>query len=163
GLIGHCLGLDQRQEDKKLPQKGMQRNGLLQAAFQCGPTFWQGRLTELAMPQLRRMWFRRTFSPRTFTLGDGNSHEEFDEAIFHQQPGTWLAGWFQSDRYFAANSERVRAWFRPRPEIERQLNERMAEWPEPPEGMAAVHVRRGDYAIVRDSVSDGDRGWLLPI
>src|SRR5947209_4968535 len=76
GIIGHLLKLDQRREDKLLPQKGLQRNGLLQAAFACGPKFWQGRVTELAIPHLRRMWLRRTFSPRRSSAGD-RSFEDF--------------------------------------------------------------------------------------
>ena len=163
GIIGHFLGLDQRREDSKLLQKGMQRNGLLQAAFGCGPTFWQGRVTELAMPHLRRWWLRRTFLPRKFQIDDGSSYEEYDDKVFDQRSGTWLVGWFQSEKYFASNSEQVRAWFQPQPGIERRLKDVMAEWPAPSEGMAALHVRRGDYAIIRDSVSDGERGWLLPM
>lgn len=163
GVVGHLLGLDRRQEDKRLLQKGLQRNGLLQAAFGCGPGFCRGRVAELAMPYLRRAWLRRTFSPRRFGFGDGSSYEEFDDRFFAQGAGTWLTGWYQSERYFAANSEQVRAWFEPCPAVQARLQQVMAQWPAPGEGMAAVHVRRGDYAIVRDFASDGEQGWLLPM
>src|SRR5712691_506301 len=79
GVVGHMLGLDRRQEDKKVLQKGLQRNGLLQAAFGRGPRFWQGRVAELAIPHLRRLWLRHTFSPRWFRFDDGSSYEEFDD------------------------------------------------------------------------------------
>jgi len=162
GVIGHVLGLDRRQEDKKILQKGMQRNGLLQAAFGCGPGFCGGRAAELAIPQLRRLWLRQTFVPHSFEVGD-SSHEEFDARLFDQRQGTWLSGWFQSEKYFAANLQQVRAWFRPKAEVERRVEEAMARWPRPPEAMAALHVRRGDYGIIRDAMGDGERGWLLPM
>src|SRR5438477_193051 len=79
------------------------------------------------------------------------------------QPAVPISGWFQSEKYFAANLQQVRAWFRPKAEVERRVEEAMARWPRPPEAMAALHVRRGDYGIIRDAMGDGERGWLLPM
>src|SRR5262249_523509 len=74
-----------------------------------------------------------------------------------------LSGWFQSERYFAANAERVREWFKPRAENARRLDQIVARWPTSPENMVAVHVRRGDYAQVRDGLGGHSQGWLLPM
>ncbi len=162
GVIGHWLGLDARGPNPALPQLGLQRNGILNSAFGCGPSVLQGRLVELAMPMLRRAFFRQTFSPARIAAGESD-YEHFD-ATFHDQPsGTWLDGWFQSERYFAGNGDLVRQWFQPRPAHVRKLRELMSEWPATPSEMVAVHVRRGDYALIRDSVSDNESGWLLPM
>ena len=157
GLAGHWLGLDARQ-----PYEGKQQNGLLHAAYGCGPGFGQARLVEIALPFLRRGCFRQSFSPSRSAVG-GGTFEEFDDSVFHQGAGTWLSGWFQSERYFAANSERVHEWFRPLPEHEQALKKSMAQWPAPCERMAAIHVRRGDYALTRDNLGNENQGWLLPM
>src|SRR5690349_15970868 len=107
-IIGHWMGLDEAQS-----LKGMQQNGVLNSAFGCGPNFWQGRMVELGLPWLRGVLFPKTFSPRRRIVHDGQSFEEFDETIFNQHWGTWLIGWFQSDKYFSDNAERVLLWFRP--------------------------------------------------
>jgi hypothetical protein len=148
--------------DRSPPYRDVQQNGILRDAFGRGPTVGQGRAIELSLAYLRRTLLPRTFAPRRIEIGD-NSYEEFDAAFFDQRSGTWLDGWFQSQRYFTNNMEQVRKWFRAKPEDERRLKESMAQWPEPPEGMVAVHVRRGDYANVRDDVSNAEQGWLLPL
>jgi hypothetical protein len=157
-LAAHWLGVDERP-----PYRGVQQSGLLRAAFGCGPTFLQGRAVELLMPPLRRYWVRNVFSPRRETLANSRDYEVFDASVFEQGSGTWLDGWFQSEKYFAANADRVRRWFRPAPADERLLIRLAAEWPAPAERMAALHVRRGDYGNVRDILSNGEQGWLLPI
>jgi hypothetical protein len=163
GIIGHLLGMDRRQDEKKVPQRGMQQHGVLRAAFGLGPTVIQGRAMELAMPHLQRWGLRWRFSPRRVALGNGGACEEFDETLFDQVSGTWLDGWFQSEAYFTANRDRVREWFRAKPEDEGRLEHLMSQWAAPPEQMAAIHVRRGDYALYRDTLSDGEQGWLLPM
>ena len=158
GIAGHWLTLDEAPG-----LKGMQQNGVLRAAFECGPNFYLGRAVELTLPWLNGMLFPRTFSPRRRALHDGQTFEQFDEAVFSQVSGTWLSGWFQSERYFAENRESVRQWFEPRPAHAREIRELVATWPAPPSEMVAIHVRRGDYALIRDGVGDDEQGWLLPM
>lgn len=157
GLIGHLLGLDDRGTNA-----GMRQNGLLNAAFGCGPTFIVGRAVELALPALRQTLFPKTYAPRRISIEGGRSYEDFDEALLEQAPGTWLNGWFQSERYFASNADRVKQWFSPRARDRKRLEQRMTEWPAAPDKMVAIHIRRGDYANVRDDLGDGEQGWLLP-
>jgi hypothetical protein len=158
GLAGHWLGLDEAP-----PLRGRQQNGVLRAAFARGPNFCQGRILELALPWLNEMFFPRTFSPRRGAVRDGQTFEEFDEAIFNQVSGTWLSGWFQSENYFASNAERVRRWFQPRRRCLQRADEMMTQWPASPKNMAAVHVRRGDYVNIKDDLGQPERGWLLPM
>jgi len=153
GLIGHWLGLDVSQ-----PPKAIQQNGLLRAAFARGPTFWQGRIVERTLPCLKKALFPQTFSPRTISLRAGGTIEEFDDGFFGLESGTWLSGWFQSERYFATDAERVRQWFRPTSRCVQQADAFIAQWPDSPRNMAAIHVRRGDYA----KTSLGGQSWLLP-
>jgi hypothetical protein len=120
-------------------------------------------VVEMALPCFQHVLFRQMFSPRRVTTGDGHRYEVFDESFFRLKSQTWLSGWFQSERYFATNAERVRKWFEPRPGDAQRLDEIVAGWPASPEGMVAVHVRRGDYAQIRDGLSDHSQGWLLPM
>ncbi len=161
GAIGHLLGLDRVGSDKKILEWGLQQNGLLYAAFGCGPTVWQERVIELSLPHLQRTLFPRSFSPRRFSIGD-STYEEFDETFFDQVSGTWFEGYFQSSRYFADHTDQVRSWFRPSPKQERRLNALITQWPQPPQNMVAVHIRRGDYANIHDGVGSAEQGWLLP-
>jgi hypothetical protein len=154
GVVAHWLGVDGRP-----PYAGKQQNGILHKAFGCGPTFLLARAFELACPAL----FHHTFSPRWLTTGEGYSYEAFDESFFKIKSSTWLIGWFQSERYFTGNSDRVREWFKPRQKDARRVADVIARWPVSPEDMVAVHIRRGDYAQIRDGVSDHNQGWLLPM
>ncbi len=158
GLLGRLLGLREAR-----PGSGGQQNGVLREAFGLGPTFLAGRLLELAMPYLCKSVFRRTFTPKKVWLNRTESYEAFDEAFFRQSPGVWLDGWFQSQDYFAACADRVRGWFSPDSRLERQVEQRMAEWPAPSDAIVAVHVRRGDYAGMRGGLASDGRGWMLPM
>lgn len=158
GLVGHLLGLDERGANA-----GMRQNGILHAAFGCGPSFLAGRAVELALPALRQSLWARTFAPRRRAIAGGRSYEDFDADLLTQQPGTWLDGWFQSERYFAANAGRVRQWFSPRARDRDRIERLAAAWPAAPDTMVAMHIRRGDYANIRDGLGDGEQGWLLPM
>ena len=157
GLAGHWLGLDERP-----PYTGKQQNGILCAAFGCGPNFLFGRALELGLP-FERVLFREAFSPRRLSTDQGHSYEVFDELFFRIKSQTWLSGWFQSERYFVENAKRVREWFQPMPKDARRLDEIVAGWPASSDNMVAVHVRRGDYALIRDGLSDHREGWSLPM
>lgn len=156
GLVGHWLALDEAPG-----LKGMQQNGVLRAAFERGPDFYLGRAVELAFPCFKWLLFPRAFSPRMTSVCDSMAFEEFDETIFNQVSGTWLSGWFQSEKYFAPNADRVRGWFQPTRRCSRRANELMRQWPSSPENMVGIHVRRGDYARIRDGLGQADQGWLL--
>lgn len=158
GLVGHWLRVDERRS-----YNGKQQNGLLHRAFGLRPTFVEGRLLEFARPCLRYSIFPRVYSPRRFSPDGEHTYEEFDAEFFDQGSGTWLSGWYQAEGYFRANSERVREWFQPTAADARVIGALAATWPRPPEKMAALHVRRGDYAEVRDALSEGNEGWLLPM
>jgi len=163
-IIGHVLGLDKQRVNKDALQLGMQASALLQSAFGCGPTFVQGRLVELAEPLLRPLFCPHYFTPRCELLDEsGRTFEVYDESLSGIKAGTWLEGWFQSEKYFVSNSTRIRDWFRPTQVVKTRLGEVMAEWPELPERMVAIHVRRGDYALIRDGLSDAQHGWVLPL
>jgi hypothetical protein len=157
GLLSYLVGLHRRGRHGEMLQ-----NGRLHEAFGCGPSFLRGRLTELSLPLLRRRYFPRHFRPSVANV-DGQEYEEFDPGLFEQQPGTWLDGLFQSADYFALNERRVRQWFRPPPAAASELQAIVREWPRPPERMAAVHVRRGDYLEHRSGVGAADGGWALPL
>jgi hypothetical protein len=157
GLLSHALGFNRR------GRHGERReNGLLREAFKFGPSFLAGRLTELSLP-----WWRRNFCPNTFrpkaTNIDGQDFEEFDPGLLSQPAGTWLEGLFQSGAYFAHNEPRVRQWFRLPPSSRSELQRLVRAWPRPPERMAAVHVRRGDYLQHRTGIGNVDVGWALPL
>src|SRR5262245_57337913 len=79
--------------------------GILRQAVGLGPGVALGRTLQLLRRPLRSTCFRRTFSPRRFEVG-GLRWETFDEAYFDLRPGTWLNGFFQSERYFASEAER---------------------------------------------------------
>jgi Glycosyl transferase family 11 len=158
GIAGHWLRLDEAPA-----LRGIQQNGVLRAAFVRGPRFWQGRAVELALPWLKGTLFSRTFSPRRRAVAASQSFEEFDETIFSQKSGTWLSGWFQSENYFTANAERVRRWFEPSRRCSQRADELLGQWPNSPENMAAIHIRRGDYANIEDGLGQADQGWLLPM
>lgn len=162
GLVGHWLGWDAYGTDPAVAQYGLQRNGVLHATFGCGSTFARGRLAELAMPFLRRSLFRRSFTLRRFAVGK-DEYEVFDPSWADQRAWTWLDGWFQSEGYFAENASAVRQWFRLTARHQRQLDELKGQLPAPASEMVAIHVRRGDYAAVRDGVSDPRQGWQLPM
>jgi hypothetical protein len=152
GVVARWLGIDSQAQ-----YAGKQQNGLLNAVFGCGPNFLLGRALELSLPSLQRILFRQSFSPRRVITHQGHSYELFYESFFTINSHTWLSGWFQSEGYFAGNAERVREWFRPKPEDGQRANEIIAQWPTSPEGIVAVHIRRGDY----DGLSDRNEGWLL--
>jgi len=163
GILGHWLGFDDPRLDPKVPQLGLQQNGVLHAAFGCGFSFETARLVELALPFLRRRLLSRDYSPKRVTLQSGeHAWEEFDPAFFIQPCRTWLDGWFQSEKYFSRNADRVRQWYRPKKEDELRIQQIIRGWPAPPERSVGIHVRRGDYANVRDNVADKEQGWLLP-
>ena len=158
GFIGHCLGLDERSF-----AKGRQQNGLLHDSFGRGPRFWQGRSVETVLPLVKCLLFPRSFSPRRSAARNvGRTFEVYDESFFDQPSGTWLSGWFQSENYFAANAKRVRYWFQADEAQRRKLDELITHWPRGPQAMVAMHVRRGDYAQIRDGLGEGGQGWLLP-
>jgi hypothetical protein len=157
GVLGHWL------LDERALYSGRQTNGLLNWAFGCGPTFLVGRLVEVIMPRLRGSAHWRTFSPQRQWIDQVQTYEIFDNAMFELGPKTWLDGWFQSEKYFAADADRIRGWFSPRRQHQREITRVMALWPSSSAEMAAIHVRRGDYADIRDSLSHGDEGWLLPL
>src|SRR5262249_20241756 len=52
---------------------------------------------------------------------------------------------------------------RPRDVHARLVAESILEWPFPPERMVALHIRRGDYAGIRDPLGTERDGWLLPM
>ena len=156
GLIGHWIGLDKHLSER-------QQNGVLRTAFQRGPNFWEGRAVELALPLLKSLLFPRSFTPRKVEVIDGVFAEEFDPAIFRQTSGTWLMGYFQSEKYFAANADQVHHWFRPDRNAALRVEELMTQWPYRREQMAALHLRRGDYARQKKGLDESGQGWLLPI
>jgi hypothetical protein len=156
GLIGHYIGLDQAGR-----LKGAQHNGVLHAAFGHGPHFFMGRAIELASPALRRLFFPRAFSPSHMVVSEGSRFEQFDPKFFGQTSGTWLSGWFQSDKYFLTAADRVRAWFKPNDRQFAAIEAVMRVWPAAPESMASVHVRRGDYRSMKFGVAKSS--WALPI
>lgn len=138
-----------------------QWNGILRSAFECGPSVVRGRVTELAMPLLRRSLIPKTFRPADFSVAR-ERHESYDDAFWAVSSGTWLEGWFQSEGYFARNRHRVASWFSPREHHEEQLEANMSRWPRAPSEMVGIHIRRGDYASIRGELSDANQGWLLP-
>jgi hypothetical protein len=103
------------------------------------------------------------FSPRMSDFGPDESYEEFDARFFDQRPGTWLEGLYQSARYFSEDAHKVRNWFRARPIDAEKIDVIMRTWPSPPASMAALHVRRGDYAYSSGVISGSGTGWLLPL
>jgi hypothetical protein len=157
GLLPHFLGLDRRGRHAE-----KRENGLLHQSFDCGPSFWRGRLIELSLPWWRRKYCPHAFTPKISRI-DGQDFEEFDPRLLLQPPGTWLEGLFQSASYFAHNESRVRQWFRLPPSAQAQLRRIVEAWPRPPERMAAVHVRRGDYLEHRAGIGSRASGWALPL
>ena len=152
GVLSRGLGFDRRP-----PHEGMRQNGQLHEAFGCGPSFVRGRLHELAVPLVRRRWFPNLFRPRMIAFGS-EEFEDFDARFFVQGGGTWLDGLFQSPDYFAGRRSEVRNWFGETSESACRVESIVRQWPKPPERMAAVHVRRGDYLN-----SHGGVGWTLPL
>jgi glycosyl transferase family 11 len=157
GLLSHVLHLDRRGRHGERRQ-----NGLLHEAFECGPSFARGRLIELSLPWWRRNYCPNAFRPKAISI-DGEDFEELDPGLLSQPAGTWLEGLFQSAAYFAHNEGRVREWFRLPPSSQAELQRIVEEWPRPPERMAAVHVRRGDYLDHRTGIGSADKGWALPL
>lgn len=157
GLLAHTLGLD-----RGAPYAEMRQNGRLYEAFGCGPSFLRGRLIELTLPWLRRRYFSHVFKPAAQTI-EGEDFEAFDARLFAQKSGTWLDGFFQSAGYFARNAAQVWTWFGPTPEVARQVEDIVRQWSQPPQQMAAIHVRRGDYLGHKHSIGGAESGWALPL
>lgn len=157
GIRGHWLGLDQREGSQDV-----QQNGVLRRAFGRGCGFYGGRLVERFEPFVRHRWFPYSFSPRRENVL-GEWREVYDERFHEQTVGTWFTGWFQSERYFLADAEKVRRWFEPLPPVASKIKEQISGWPAEPREMVAIHVRRGDYCQIRDTISDSSYGWMLPL
>ena len=156
GLLKHWF------RTRRPPEVEWSELGILRRAFGVGPGVVRARLTQRHMGTLREWLFPRTFSPKTVRLADDIEAEMFDEALFAQQPGTWLSGYFQSARYFGESAGQVREMFQP---SARQLDEMqlaMRAWHAPPAETAAVHIRRGDYLRTRGPLGHPDEGMMLP-
>ena len=77
-------------------------------------------------------------------LGGPVSYKErsftFDPAVLDLPNGVVLAGYFQSEKYFADCADLIR----------REFTFRGLHTAPPPKGTVSVHVRRGDYCKLRD-------------
>jgi Glycosyl transferase family 11 len=156
GLIKHWL------RRRKAADAEWSELGILRRAFGRGPGIVLGRMGEVAMPALRRILFPRTFSPRMCRIVDGVDAEVFDDSFFGLVPGVWLEGYFQSERYFGENADRIHRIFLPSTEHSREMSAAIGTWPAAPAGMAAVHIRRGDYLTPREALCGGPYGLQLP-
>lgn len=155
GLIKHWI------RRRKPAEEEWSELGILRRAFGEGPGIVFGRIGEVAMPRLRRHLFPRTFSPRRYHVVGDIAAEVFDESYFQISPGTWLDGYFQSERYFAGNADRVRRMFHPSDRQSRAMDTAVGEWPARPAEIAAIHIRRGDYLEPRGELTGGT-GLELP-
>ena len=156
GILGHWFGLDTAGACM-----GRQQNGLLSEAFAHGPNLFVGRLNELNIRWLRKFALKNTFSPKRVWIDDAQTCEIFDPAFFQQEADTWLDGWFQSENYFLFNENQVRDWFSPQDKHRQKITSALNDW-SCAKDIAAIHIRRGDYAHINDSLSADGKGWLLP-
>lgn len=155
GLIKHWI------LRRKPAEEEWSELGILRRTFGQGPGIILGRIGEVAMPKLRRFMLPHTFSPRKCCVVADIEAEMFDKSVFRVSPGTWLEGYFQSERYFAGDADRVRKMFRASSEQWGKIGSAIEDWPAPPAGMAAIHVRRGDYLTSRGELTGGT-GLELP-
>ncbi len=161
GVLGHFLRDVPAMKTYLARSEEFQWNGILHGAFHCGPSVIAGRLAELAIPSLRRSVMPKSFRPLEISVGK-QRQETYDDTFWDVSAGTWLEGWFQSEGYFARNRRSVAEWFSPRPRHEEQITANILRWPRAPGEMVGIHIRRGDYANIRDSLSTASDGWLLP-
>ena len=145
-----------------LPVRGYNR--VYAEIAQAFPAVTQSRAgvaLQIAGARVSRRLFPYRFSLR---IPDelGASAEAFDPNFTRIKSGTWLEGFFQSERYFADASANVRNWFQLSP-TEASITKRIiSEWPQHPERMVAIHVRRGDYLQQAGALSTPGEGWALP-
>ena len=96
---------------------------------------------------IRRGWREAWHRPKYATLhAIVHLGEDYLDVLEHAGPGTWLCGWWHSERYFAAIADRLRADL----SLQR-ISDVSAELERRIRGLdyaVGVHVRRGDYAAV---------------
>lgn len=155
GLLKHWF------RTRRPPEAEWADLGVLNRAFGFGPGIVLGRIAEMNIARLRRSVLPRTFAPRTILI-DGTEVETLDAAFHAQRPGTWLQGYYQSEYYFEGRHAQIREMFAPSPRHLTVMNRIIADWPAPPEQMAAIHVRRGDYGRIQGALSDPVNGLQLP-
>ena len=70
-----------------------------------------------------------------------------DQTVFRPSLIFFVAGWpFRSNRLVLIHQEKIRAFFRPRPSFQNQINEFFqTNFPNKEELKIGIHIRRGDY------------------
>lgn len=97
----------------------------------------RGCLTRLLHNRLLRLGLRPFYTPETAA---------FCDHALTLRDGTTLAGFFQSERYFADIAADLRRAFQPRaPQLRARVLDAMAELRRLNRPLVAVHIRRGDY------------------
>ena len=102
------------------------------------------------------------YAPPRLTRNGYRDIECYDGQFVSIRDGTWLKGFYQSERYFARYSEIIRAAFQPSPKLRARAEAVVATFPAPPSEMVAVHVRRTDYLTQTGEFAHPQLGWALP-
>ncbi len=117
---------------------------------------WKRRRNGKCRRRLRRVFGNRGFWRNPYIREPSFAYWEGIEAI--SRP-VWLAGYWQSERYFAAYAEAIRKDFtfpalpiRPATELARQISDAP--------NSVSVHIRRGDY--VADAAANAVHGICSP-
>lgn len=121
-----------------------------------------GVALQIAGARISKLLFPHRFSLRRIVDSSGVTVEYFDPDFTRIKSGTWLQGFFQSEAYFANVKSDVRRWFQLPPTEENVIKNIISNWPERPERMIAIHMRRGDYLQQSGSLSTPGQGWALP-
>ena len=132
---------------------------------QAFPAVTQSRVgvaLQIAGARISRRLFPYRFSLPRIPDELGACPEAFNPDFTRIRSGTWLEGYFQSERYFADVSAHVRTWFQLSASEASVAKHIKSEWPEHPERMVAIHVRRGDYLQQTGALSKPGEGWALP-
>jgi hypothetical protein len=123
---------------------------------------WRRTAGPRAYGEVSSELFPFMFTPRgPQDLGLANS-EVYDERFETLADGTVFYGYFQSEQYFKAERARVLEWYAPSAASLGQIDALEKTLPAPPDQMACIHVRRGDYLTQRDAAAHPTLGWALP-
>mgnify|MGYP002424052350 FL=1 len=112
--------------------------------------------------RLIRSAMNAAYAPPRLTRNGYRDIECYDGQFVSIRDGTWLKGFYQSERYFARYSEIIRAAFQPSPKLRARAEALVATFPAPPSEMVAVHVRRTDYLTQTGEFAHPQLGWALP-